>query len=252
MFSFKKNHVHYETIASTSDFTVGGSKRGRPSPEDLDCFPPPNCSSSPSSPTSQVKKIVTHRLCVRLNKIYILLSLLFSFFHVSSLILHIKAPWQGPATEMPPSLRLAETWGSLGRKLGRKGGAHRAGDGPQGSGGLQAQLASSWVFGWSLEHAGVSRSRTPRSLLPASCFYWADDSRGLPSDLRAGELPLPGPPAPKCAPFAASSRPRGAEMSEVRESTQVQLPGGTASLMRQEGGCPRRQWAAAGGPGCGR
>lgn len=127
LFSFKKNHVHYETIASTSDFTVGGSKRGRPSPEDLDCFPPPSCSSSPSSPTSQVKKIVTHRLCVRLNKIYILLSLLFSFFHVSSLILHIKAPWQGPAAEMPPSLRLAETWGSLGRKLGRKGGAHRAG-----------------------------------------------------------------------------------------------------------------------------
>lgn len=120
---------------------------GTPSPEDL-TSPSASIASHPRllsltfSPLSQVKKkIVTHLLRVCLNKIYILLSFLFSFFHVSSLILHIKAPWQGPADAMPPSLKLAGTWGSLGRKLGREGVAAELGDGLRGSGGLQAQLA---------------------------------------------------------------------------------------------------------------
>ena len=239
---------------------------GTPGPEDLT-----SPSLDPSLPTpwllsplltyfsDEKKKIVTHLLCVCLNNIYILLPFLFSFFHVSSLILHIKAPRQGPADKMPPSLKLAGRWGSLGRKLGREGGGRRAGRQAVGLRWVAGPACSGRLFGWCL---GLSWDqlfpRTPRvfcypsassagqttagvcSRIPGqvSCLSWAH--------LPLGTLPLPLSPLP------SSSRPRGARRSEVRGSMQVQLRGGTASLMRREGGCPRRQWAAAGGPGSGR
>lgn len=160
---------------------------------------------------------------------------------------------------MPPSLKLAGRWGSLGRKLGRERGGRRAGRQAVGLRRVAGPACSGWLFGWCL---GLSWDqlfpRTPRvSCYPSasstgqttagvcsrilqqvSCLSWAH--------LPLGTLPLPLSPLP------SSSRPRGARRSEVRGSTQVQLQGGTASLMRQEGGCPRRQWAAAGGPGSGR
>ena len=95
------------------------------------------------------KKKKPHLLCVCLNKIYILLSFLSPFFHVSSLILHIKSPWQGPADEMPPSLKLAGTWGSLGAKLGRERGGHRAGRQAAGLRWVAGPASSGWLFGWS-------------------------------------------------------------------------------------------------------
>ncbi|KAI5138419.1 [F-Actin]-Monooxygenase Mical2 [Manis pentadactyla] len=104
---------------------------GTPSPKDLASpsrlrrFPPSGCSFSPSHLFPGEKHSNAPSLC--LNKIYILLLSLFSFFHVSSLILHIKAPGQGPADEMPPPLKLTGTRGSLRRKLEREGGGRRAG-----------------------------------------------------------------------------------------------------------------------------
>lgn len=129
---------------------------------------------------------------------------------------------------------------------GGKGVAAQLGDRPRGSGGLQAQLSlsGSLVGLWSC--AGISCSQghpvpcyppatsigkttagaCPRILRQVSCLSWAH--------LPLSTLPLPPPP-----PLPSATRPRGAKGSEVRGSMQVRLLGGTASLMRQEGGCPR-------------
>lgn len=230
---------------------------GAPSPEGLlpprlPLLPtPPAALSLTLSPLSKVKRIVTHLLCVCLNKIYIVLSFLFSFFHVSSLILHIEAPWRGPAAPFPQA-----GWnvGScLGRKLGREGWLRSWETGH----GAQARCGPSWlrlalwlVFGAVLGSPtpcyppATSTGQTtsgarPRILGQGTCLSWAH--------LPLSTLPLP-PPMPRPSPPGL----RGVRRSEVRGSTQVQLPGGTASLMRQEGGCPHRRWAAAGGPGSGR
>lgn len=146
---------------------------------------------------------------------------------------------------MPPSLKLAGMWGSLGRKLGRAGGGRSAGRQATGLRWVAGPACSSWLFDWSLELCWDQLSpRTPHSLLFSSHFYWADNRAcprilGQVSCLFWAHLLLSTLPCPQPPPLPSPSRPRGARRSEVRGSMQVQLPGGTASLMRQEGGCPR-------------
>lgn len=139
---------------------------GAPSPEGRVSFASrPQLLSLTLSPLSQVKRIVTHLLCVCLNKIYIVLSFLFSFFHVSSLILHIEAPWRGPAAPFPQA-----GWNVgllLGQEAGEGGVAAELGDGPS-----WLRLALWLVFGAVLG--------SPHSLLPPSPFYWADNIWGPP------------------------------------------------------------------------
>lgn len=144
---------------------------GAPSPEGRVSSPSASFASHPRllsltlSPLSQVKRIVTHLLCVCLNKIYIVLSFLFSFFHVSSLILHIEAPWRGPAAPFPQA-----GWNVgllLGQEAGEGGVAAELGDRPS-----WLRLALWLVFGAVLG--------SPHSLLPPSPFYWADNIWGPP------------------------------------------------------------------------
>lgn len=222
---------------STSDFTVGGSRRGHPQPRGSHLSLSASITSHPLAALSHLltsfpgeKKIVTHLLCVCLNKIYILLSFLFSFFHVSSLILHIKAPWQGPADEMPPSLKLAGTWGSLGRKLSREGGGRRAGRQATGLRRVAGPTCSVWLFGWSLGLSwDESFPRIPRALLPLSLFYWADNSWGLLKDPWAGELPLLGAHLPLGT--LLFPPPRGREESGGQRSEEARRSNFEAVLL---------------------
>lgn len=205
---------------------MGGSKRGRPQPRGSP-LPSASFASHPRllsltlSPRSQVKRIVTHLLCVCLNKIYIVLSFLFSFFHVSSLILHIEAPWRGPASPFPPA-----GWNVgllLGQEAGGEGVAAEPGDRPRGSGGLQAQLAQagSLVGLWSCvgvtplpatPPATSTRQTTsgarPRTLGQGSCLSWAH--------LPLSTLPLP-PPTPLPSP-PGLEEPGGQRSEEARRS----------------------------------
>lgn len=170
---FLKNHIHYKTIVSTSDFTVGGSRRDTPSPEDLYLSLSASIASHPLaalsfSPLSQMKKkkIVTHLLCVCLNNnIYILLSFLFSFFScLLSNIAH-QSSWQGPVGQDAP-FKLAGRWGSLGQEAGQGRGC-RAGRQAVGLRRVAGPACSGWLFGWCL---GLSWDqlfpRTPR----VSCY----------------------------------------------------------------------------------
>lgn len=206
---------------------------GAPSPEglfSLGCLcSPSRLLSLPLSPLSRVKRIVTHLLCVCLNKIYIVLSFLFSFFfHVSSLILHIEAPWRGPAVPLPSSwlergaLAWAGSWGGrCGHGAGRQATGLRRVAGPAGSG---------WFFGWSLELCwghppprylpATSTGRTtsgahPRILGQGSCLSWAH--------LPLSTLPLLSPPPPLPSP-PGLEEPGGRRSEEARRSNFQAVP----------------------------
>lgn len=89
-----------------------------------------------------------HLLCVCLNKIYILLSFLSPFFHVSSLILHIKSPWQGPADEIDaPFPQAGWNVGLFGREAGEGKGWPQSWETGRGAqvGGRPSQL---WLALW--------------------------------------------------------------------------------------------------------
>lgn len=148
----KKSHTlrgHCERAPGISQWEVArGAPRPGVSSPPLPSLPTPRLSLT-LSPLFQAKRIATRLLCVCLNKKYIVLLSFSPCFHVSSLILHIRAPWQGPAP-LPPSwlgrgaLARAGRWGrGVAAELGDRPAAGRGrGAGPAGLGRL---------FGRSLE-----------------------------------------------------------------------------------------------------
>lgn len=185
---------------------------GAPRPEGLLslgglCFPPPAALSHPLTSFSGEKKIATHLLCVCLNKIYIVLSFLFSFF--SCLLSNIAHQSSLAGTSCP----LPSSWLELGLLLGQEAGegrgCRRAGRQATGLRRGAGPACSGWLFGWSLElgwhhlvpcySPAISTGRTtsgacPRILGQVSCLSWAL--------LPLSTLPVP-PPLPLPSPLEA-------------------------------------------------